>query len=117
MFEFIGKKIKVLAKVMFWMGLIGNALCSLIGVIVFVADGEPMSAVAILLLSLVSALLSVAFWWFVYGLGQLIDNSDKLVALKQRELEHNGITNDYVTPEYINNSIYKFLFILFLTSI
>ena len=102
MFEYIGRKIKVLAKVMFWMGLIGNALACLIGVIVFVADGEPMSAIAILLVSLSSALLSVAFWWLVYGLGQIIDNSDKLVSLKQEELYQN--TAPYITDKYGNNN-------------
>ena len=97
MFEYIGRKIKVLAKVLFWMGLIAWVLFGIIGIILGIADGDGATAIGCFILMLVMIVANVVSSWLVYGLGQLIDNTDKLVSLKEAE---NGNTGD------INNNIY-----------
>ena len=96
MFEYIGRKIKVLAKVLFWMSVIGSSVLGVLGVIIYVAEGEAYAAIGVLFVALFYCLLSVIWSWLVYGLGQLIDNTDKLVAFKQEEKDNAGdINNNY----------------------
>ncbi len=73
MFTNIGKKIKVLAMVIAWMGIIG----SVIGGVVLMDEADEALG---LLVMLVGALMSWIGSFFMYGFGQLIDNTDKLVA-------------------------------------
>lgn len=79
MFENIGKKIKGLAKVVAYLGMIA----SVIGGISIMADGSDV-AILIGLLVMISGM--IAAWigsFFAYGFGQLVDNSDKLVKAQK----------------------------------
>ncbi len=73
MFTNIGKKIKTLAMVLAWAGIIGSVL----GGIVLMEEADEAVG---LLTMLVGALMSWVGSFFMYGFGQLIDNTDKLVA-------------------------------------
>ena len=79
MFDNIGSKIKMVAKVVFWIDIIAS--CS-IGII-FLADGDEIMALIGLSVIVLGCLLSWAGSLFVYGFGQLIENSDFLVAEKK----------------------------------
>ena len=82
MFNYIGRKIKVLAEVLFWGGLIlwilGGAIC----IIGSIAEGQSGAAISYFMGVVVLILFTVISSWLLYGLGQLIDNTDKLVAQK-----------------------------------
>ena len=93
MWNNIGGKIKGLAKVVCWIGIIG----SIIGGIVMIIAGASMSsrynsdAKVIYILSgfgmmVLGSLFSWIGRWLTYGLGQLIQNSDELVSLKKKDV-------------------------------
>ena len=79
MFENIGKKIKTLAKVVCWVGIVG----SVIGGIGMCAMDEDMIMMGLGTI-VGGSLLSWIGSFFTYGLGELIDNSSKLVALAEK---------------------------------
>lgn len=74
MFDNIGSKLKTVAQVATWLGIIGSVVTGLT-----MLDGMiGLGILTIIVGSLVSWLGSMA----LYGLGQLIENTDKLVAQK-----------------------------------
>ncbi len=79
MFNNIGGKIKTLAKVICWLGIIACVIC---GIVMMIAD-EDMILFGLLTM-IAGSLLSWIGSFFAYGLGELIDNSSKLVALAQK---------------------------------
>ena len=90
MFDNIGGKIKGLAKFFCWLGIIA----SFIGGIAVIAMGVRVGSYyyssgvdAITILSGIAIIIlgSLISWigsFLLYGFGQLIDNSDKLVRMK-----------------------------------
>lgn len=79
MFNNIGGKIKTLAKVICWIGIIG----SIIGGIGCIAADEDMILYG-LLIAVGGSLFSWIGSFFTYGFGELIENSSKLVALAEK---------------------------------
>ncbi len=75
MFNNIGKKIKALAKAMFWVGI---AASFLIGVVLIERDSD-MAKYGFLIM-IAGSLVSWIGCFVLYGFGQLVDNSDILVA-------------------------------------
>ena len=77
MFNNIGQKIKSLAKVFFWIGVIGSAVS---GIVMMTADDEAMIVFGVL-----TIVFGIMFSWvgnfFIYGFGQLVENSDRMVQL------------------------------------
>lgn len=71
MFNNIGKKFKVLAKVMFWLQAIGAVITG----IILLAEGEDETLIYSLLLILVGPLYAWISSWFIYGFGELIDKA------------------------------------------
>lgn len=78
MFKNIGKKIKVAAQVCTWIGIIGSALSG----IVLLSLGIILAGCLLLLVAPVVSWLSM---FMLYGLGQLVDNSDTIVKLLSTE--------------------------------
>ena len=74
MFKDIGKKIKVVAKVYTWIGIIGGAICG----IVLLAFKIIIPGIIVLIVAPIISWLSM---FTLYGFGQLIDNSDIIVNL------------------------------------
>ena len=70
MFNNIGKKFKVLAKVMFWLQAIGAVIT---GIILLAEDDELL--IYSLLLILAGPLYAWISSWFLYGFGELIDKA------------------------------------------
>ena len=93
MFDNIGKKIKVLAGICFCVGSGIGVICGLISLgltnlvftrkIVFGLLGIVVCPVIMWVLSLM-----------VYGFGQLVDNSDKLVKYYKREIKKNNMVEN-----------------------
>lgn len=75
MFDNIGGKIKILAQVICWLGIIGSIIS---GLITMITD-EDMILTG-LLIAVIGSLLSWIGSFTTYGFGQLIENSDALVA-------------------------------------
>jgi len=82
MFKNIGGKIKTFAKVVAWIGIIASVIVGL----VFGMEDEDMIIYGLLIAGL-GAFLSWVSSFIVYGFGQIVENTDKLVALKEKELQ------------------------------
>lgn len=88
MFDNIGSKIKTLATVIAWTGIIASLLTG------FVLMAEDAGAAFIgLLIMVIGSLMSWVGSFMTYGFGHLIENTDKLVA-KQKD----------TTPSLVNKT-------------
>ena len=76
MFDNIGGKIKTLAKVICWIGIITSVITG----IVFAISDDDMILYG-LLIAVGGSLISWIGSFFTYGFGELIENSSKLVDL------------------------------------
>ena len=100
MFSNIGRKIRVLAKVFCWLGIIGSVIIGVLmisGSSYFTAIsgnlGDDAAAFAAgslgafggIVFIIVGSLLSWISSFALYGFGELVDNSSKLVYLKTHE--------------------------------
>ncbi len=88
MYKNIGKKIKVFAKVICFLVIGLSVVYGIIMLTVFAAKGMGVFS-SILISILLIALFSLVAWvgsFSLYGLGQIIDNSDELVANSEKML-------------------------------
>ncbi len=80
MFRNIGRKIKTLALVLFWISLASGVIASLIGGIVCFIDGGVAMIFAGIGIIIFGAAFSFLVSWigsfFMYGFGQLIDDTE-----------------------------------------
>lgn len=81
MFSNIGKKIKVYAQVLTWIGIIGFTVW---GLMICFSEGE-LSFVRGIVIAVSGSLGSWLSCLCLYGFGQLVDNSDKLVRLLSKK--------------------------------
>lgn len=73
MFDNIGKKIKALAQVVCWIGIIGGVI---LGLILLIAAGGRDSALTVAIIILIaSPLVSWISSFVLYGYGELIDKT------------------------------------------
>ena len=83
MFSNIGQKIKTLAKVCTWIGIICSILC---GLVVIFEGGDIESILIGFLIGIAGSLFSWIGSFLLYGFGQLVENSDKIVkSLETKE--------------------------------
>ena len=80
MFKNIGGKIKALAKVICWIGIIGSVLA---GIGMMVAD-EDMIVYGLLIMP-IGALMSWIGSFMLYGFGELVENSTVLATLAVKQ--------------------------------
>ena len=82
MFDNIGSKLKTVAQVFAWLGIAASAL---FGIIVMFANGDtPLPGLIIIVFGCLGSWISSLG---LYGFGQLIENTDKLVAQKDSKPE------------------------------
>lgn len=74
MFDNISEKIKMLAKVVCWLGII---VCIITGIVLMTIDESLV--LAGILTAVLGSLLSWVSSFVLYGFGQLVENSDILV--------------------------------------
>ena len=79
MFGNIGGKIKSLAQVITWLGIIGSVIW---GFVLMATDEDLIFAG--LMIALLGSLISWVSSFVLYGFGQLIENTDKLVELSKK---------------------------------
>ena len=97
MFNNIGKKIKGLAKFICWLGIVGSVIAGI------VLCSLHMSVIGFLTIVL-GALLSWIGSFFIYGFGQLIENSDIIVSQnKQKILNQCATKTEKTTTVYPHN--------------
>ena len=89
MFENVGRKIKIVAKVIFWVGII----LAFLTWIAFFWYGVENSEIVYFIMSLIIPPIYGVLAWIsclsMYGTGQLIENSDILVKLMEEKKEEN----------------------------
>ena len=89
MFNNIGGKIKGLAKFLCWLGIIA---CVILGVLLIMSarNGygytDTTTIVYGILVIVFGSILSWIGSFVLYGFGELVDNSSKLVELKSKEI-------------------------------
>ena len=74
MFNNIGSKIKTLAKVICWLGIIISVIAGIFGII----NGTEQSFVSGVITIIFGSLASWLGSFFAYGFGQLIENTDEI---------------------------------------
>ena len=74
MFDNIGRKIKTLAQVVCWIGIIGSVISG----IVMMANDEDLAFLGFMIM-VIGSLVSWVSSFTLYGFGQLIENTDQLV--------------------------------------
>lgn len=79
MFGNIGGKIKSLAQVITWLGIIGSVIW---GFVLMATDEDLISAG--LMIAVLGSLISWVSSFVLYGFGQLVENTDKLVELSKK---------------------------------
>ena len=70
MYDKIGSKIKILAKVMFFIGSFGSIMAG----VAFMIDKNEFNFIGIIIL-VVGIILSLATSWILYGFGELIEKT------------------------------------------
>lgn len=83
MYENIGKKIKVLAQVVAWIGIIASVIAGICFIIVGGYYGGGAMILAGFAVMIVGAFFSWISAFFTYGFGELVDNS-AIIAGKQK---------------------------------
>lgn len=79
MFDNIGGRIKTLAQVVAWMGIIASVISG----IALISIDEDMIFVGFMIM-IFGALMSWVSSFVLYGFGQLVENSDKLVKMSKK---------------------------------
>ena len=110
MFDNIGHKIKMLAKVLCWVGIIFSVAVG----ILFIRSGRPedgkISAVGMIMTLIGFSILvggSLFSWvgsFVLYGFGQLVENSDALVS-RSKTSQEEGLRNDTIARENGSDAI------------
>ena len=91
MFSNIGGKIKTLAKVLCWIGIVASVIGGITFDFIYISttkmDGLNfvIGIVAGLLIAMLGALISWVGSFVLYGFGQLVDNSDTLVQTSNKQ--------------------------------
>lgn len=88
-FDDIGNKIKAVAWICFGLGIISSFLLGIYSASIVSSDISPI--VTVILVSAIGSLLSWVGSLFIYGFGQLIENSDVLVADKMSHITANNV--------------------------
>jgi hypothetical protein len=81
MFDNIGSKLKAVAQVFAWLGIGASALIGLI--VMFANEDTPVPGLLIIGLGCLGSWISSLG---MYGFGQLIENTDKLVAQQRQPI-------------------------------
>lgn len=109
MFENIGSKIKTLAKVICWLGIIGSCLSGISVAIAIIELDDDFAFLGFfggIVLAAVGSLFSWLGTLALYGLGQLIDNTDILVSQGRHKMVPppfpQGGNYVPVNPQYAN---------------
>lgn len=97
MYENIGEKIKILSKIIFYIQAIGSAIG---GLAVMTMDANEETVLIGLLLLFLGPVLAWVSSWVLYGFGQLIDNTDKLVEFNEKKFDNADETPFEMVNEY-----------------
>ena len=93
MFDNIGGKIKTLAKVVCWIGIIA---CIITGIVQMATDEDLV--LAGILTAVVGSLLSWVSSFVLYGFGQLVENSDEIVFQNNKLIDIKDDKQNHNTP-------------------
>ena len=101
MFNFIGGKIKALAKVVCWLGIIGSVITG-IGMMASSRESEIILGILVIILG---SLISWIGSFFTYGFGELIETADRIsVRAANIESTLDRINSKLNSGEYMNQN-------------
>jgi len=87
MFQNIGRKIRGLAKGIGILGVTVGVILALIGIVHYLANGEP----ELLTAGVVSALGGLILSWLLYGYGEIVENTAYIAARLRKEEEDRSL--------------------------
>ena len=89
MFDNIGKKIKILAYVLTWVGIIASVIT---GIAMMNSFDSIVKTIGLIVL-IVGSLLSWASSFIIYGFGQLIENTD-IIAGRNKSSDSKNVSSN-----------------------
>lgn len=89
MFDNIGKKIKILAYVLTWVGIIASVIT---GIAMMNSFDSIVRTIGLIVL-IVGSLLSWASSFIIYGFGQLIENTD-IIAGRNKSSDSKNVSSN-----------------------
>lgn len=89
MFDNIGKKIKILAYVLTWVGIIASVIT---GIAMMNSFDSTVRTIGLIVL-IVGSLLSWASSFIIYGFGQLIENTD-IIAGRNKSSDSKNVSSN-----------------------
>lgn len=102
MFNNIGSKIKTLAKVLFWISVIGSMIGAF-GVIAFAAMSGSDEILIAIIIGIVIVVVGIIFAWLsnfmLYGYGELIDTNQKMLRILQDQFRPKANNNNNNTQQ------------------
>ena len=101
MYDFIGDKIKGLAKAIFFV----EAIASVIGGLILISIELAIVGILVIILGPLVAWVSS---WLLYGFGQLIDNSDIIVTLMKKEAANHSEQKNDIATDKVAESVRQF---------
>ncbi|MBR6509152.1 MAG: hypothetical protein IKT38_00910 [Clostridia bacterium] len=106
MFENIGNKIKSLAKILCWLGIISSIFITLIMFFISANSYEELYIIYGILFLIIGPLSSWINSFFIYGFGELIENSQTIIEI----LEKNNtiLSNKLSKPIQTANTIDRY---------
>lgn len=89
MFDNIGKKIKILAYILTWVGIIASVIT---GIAMMNSFDSIVKTIGLIVL-IVGSLLSWASSFIIYGFGQLIENTD-IIAGRNKSSDSKNVSSN-----------------------
>ena len=105
MFRNIGSKIKTLAKVIFWLSVIGSMIGAFAVIALAAMRGSGDSIGLAIIIGLVIVIVGIVFAWLstfmLYGFGELIDTNQKMLRIMQDQFrpKTGNTTNNVEQPK------------------
>lgn len=97
MFDNIGKKIKILAYVLTWVGIIASVIT---GIAMMNSFDSIVKTIGLIVL-IVGSLLSWASSFIIYGFGQLIENTD-IIAGRNKSSDSKNVSSNQQNGDTIS---------------
>lgn len=87
MFKNVGGKIKLITEILMWLSFMSFPIY---GFVIIINDKDVLKGIIVILLGIFLTWVSSVF---LYGFGQLIENSDKIVETMEKQFSENNIQN------------------------
>ena len=93
LFDYTSGKIKLVAKIYFWVGAVVVALAGLVGFIVGIVDRDVVSALVCFFAIPIGVLACWVSSLMIYGFGRIVENTDEIRYRLEHQNTHQNDTH------------------------